>query len=211
MHRRPVGGGPRAPRHVEEPRALGLARVGAQEVTERLAYGVDAGLDERRPCPRRPWRSGAARARAAIFSATGAIARIVSAPASAMMTVPDGTLCAPIALRTICRTVAIFTNDVTVMKANGSNDTSASADDEDDRTRQKVVGARGRGHGGSFRSSGRLRGPERTRARTSAKTAARAARRFVRGQVARRHLAELGEARRRRRQRRTPCSPTWTR
>jgi hypothetical protein len=47
------------------------------------------------------WRSRSGAARAAILSPTGAIATSVSTPASAMMTVLDGTLCAPMALRTI--------------------------------------------------------------------------------------------------------------
>ncbi len=51
----------------------------------------------------------------------------VSAAASAMMMVPDGTPWAPMALRTICRTVAIFTKAVTVMNASGRSDTIASA------------------------------------------------------------------------------------
>src|SRR6185503_14758480 len=51
----------------------------------------------------------------------------VSAVASAMTTVFDGTDCAPIALRTIWSTVEIFTNAVTPMKRKGKSDTSASA------------------------------------------------------------------------------------
>ena len=43
------------------------------------------------------------------------------------MIVLDGTLCAPIALRTIWSTVAIFTKAVTVMNASGRSDTIASA------------------------------------------------------------------------------------
>ncbi len=43
------------------------------------------------------------------------------------MIVLDGTPCAPMALRTIWRTVAIFTKAVTVMKASGRSDTIASA------------------------------------------------------------------------------------
>src|SRR5262245_41705876 len=44
-----------------------------------------------------------------------------------MTTVFDGTLCAPIALFTIWRTVELFTNAVTLMKTNGTSDTTASA------------------------------------------------------------------------------------
>ena len=62
-----------------------------------------------------------------IFSPTGCIARSVSEAASAMTTVFDGTLCAPIALRTIWSTVEIFTNAVTLMNTNGKSETSASA------------------------------------------------------------------------------------
>ena len=43
------------------------------------------------------------------------------------MTVLEGTLCAPMALRTIWSTVEIFTNAVTLMNANGKSDTIASA------------------------------------------------------------------------------------
>src|SRR5450755_3534913 len=56
---------------------------------------------------------------------TGAMASKVSAPASAMMTVLDGMFCAPIAPRTICSTVEIFTNAVSVMNANGNSAASA--------------------------------------------------------------------------------------
>ena len=70
-------------------------------------------------------KSGAARA--AILSPTGAMATSVSAAARAMMMVLEGTPCAPMALRTIWSTVAIFTNAVTVMNANGRSDTTASA------------------------------------------------------------------------------------
>src|SRR5882757_2250623 len=58
---------------------------------------------------------------------TGAIARTVSAADRAMTTAPEGTFCAPTAPRTICSTVEIFTNEVSVMNTNGRSDTSASA------------------------------------------------------------------------------------
>src|SRR5690606_11998614 len=58
---------------------------------------------------------------------TGAIAISVSAAASAITTVFEGTPCAPIAPRTMCRTVEIFTKAVTDMKAKGKSETTASA------------------------------------------------------------------------------------
>src|SRR5450755_3970262 len=56
---------------------------------------------------------------------TGAMASKVRAPASAMITVLDGMFCAPIAPRTICSTVEIFTNAVNVMNANGKSAANA--------------------------------------------------------------------------------------
>ena len=72
-----------------------------------------------------PSHSGAARSM--MRAPKGAMASTVSAAERAMTTVPEGTLCAPMAPRTICSTVEIFTKDVSVMKTNGKRETSASA------------------------------------------------------------------------------------
>jgi hypothetical protein len=66
-------------------------------------------------------------ARSAMREPTGAIASTVRAPANAITTVFVGTLCAPMAPRTICSTVEIFTNAVSVMNANGSSVASPMA------------------------------------------------------------------------------------
>ena len=99
------------------------------------------------------------RARAAIRSPTGAIATSVSAAASAMMTLFEGTLCAPIALRTICSTVEIFTKAVTVMNTNGRSDTIASATTRTMGRDEQVVRPRGQDHDGSFLPAGSGRSP----------------------------------------------------
>ena len=115
------------------------------------------------------------------------MATSVSAAASAMMTVPDGTPCAPMALRTIWSTVAIFTNAVTVMNANGRSDTIASAT-------TRTIGRESRSSDAA--ADPQLRGhvfclPLSARARMSAKGAPRVG--TPCGDVAGRDLAELGE------------------
>ena len=116
-----------------------------------------------------PAKSGAARA--AIRSPTGAMAMSVSAAARAMITLLDGTLCAPMALRTICSTVAIFTNAVTVMNANGQQRDERQRDDQDDRPAEEVVHPRAVHHGLLLLARGR----PSARASTSANGAPRRA------------------------------------
>ena len=121
-----------------------------------------------------------------------------------MTTVLDGTLCAPMALRTIWSTVEIFTNAVTVMNANGKSDTIASATTSDDRAARAGrprSPAWPRRAGAAITSSAC---PSGARARTSANEALGATRR-LRACPPRGDLAELREAAFARRRRRRPA------
>ena len=59
-----------------------------------------------------------------------------------MTTVFDGTFCAPIALRTIWRTVEIFTNAVTLMNEKRKERDERERDDEDYRPPEEIVAGR---------------------------------------------------------------------
>ena len=111
--------------HFEKAHAFPLGGVGAQKRAHGVPRRVDQRGDERRRVFHLPSHSGAARS--TIRVPTGAIAKRVSAAERAMTTVPEGTLWAPMAPRTIWSTVEILTNDVNVMKTNGKSETSASA------------------------------------------------------------------------------------
>ena len=96
------------------------------------------------------------------------------------MTVFEGTLCAPMALRTICSTVAIFTNAVTLMNANGRSDTSASATTsamgrESRSSERRAPGPLARRRVGLGRARRRFARTRKARASTSANGAPRAA------------------------------------